>query len=214
MNLDQRLRDELAREAGRIDPDVERQLGAVEARAARRGGLGGPTLVLAGAVIVAALLLRTSPLPGVTGPGSGGWSPTEATASVAGRAAGPSTSPGSSPASYPQIAGGYQVTLDAADPAVARDHLAGTWTMRLQADGEVFMSAPASYAPGANGLSGIAFSLTADRFRTNLFINDACGTVGTYTWARGGGALTLTAVADDCAIRRTLLSSRPWAELP
>lgn len=221
MSFDQRLRDELAREAAHLDVDVERQLGSVEARAARRRSVGGPTLVLAAAIVVAALILRTGPLPATTDPGSAGSSPSgpgPRASATAGNGAsilpGPAASPGASSPSFPEIAGTFEVALDPQDPAVARDQLGGTWTMRLQADGEVFMSAPASFVPGTSGLSGIAFSLAGDRFRTNLFINDNCGTVGTYTWARAGGRLSLTALTDDCAIRRTLLASRPWTELP
>lgn len=211
MSFDQRLRDELAREAARVEPDVERQLGAVEARAVRRRSAGGPTLVLAAAIVVAALILRTNAAPVTPGPVGDGSPPAATTAPAS---TPPSPSDGPSAAAYPQIAGSYQVTLDPTDPAVARDHLAGMWTMRLQADGEVFLSAPSTFTAGANGLSGVAFSLVADRFRTNLFINDVCGTVGTYAWALAGGSLTLSPVADDCSIRRTLLAAQPWSELP
>jgi hypothetical protein len=106
------------------------------------------------------------------------------------------------------------VTLDNADTAVKRDGVSGTWTMRLDPDGVVSLSPPPSWIPGAGGLSGIAFSLVSDRFRTNLFYSDFCNSVGTYAWSRVGTKLTFTQVDDTCSIRRTLLSTKPWVMSP
>jgi hypothetical protein len=205
MSFDQRLRDALEREAARLDPDVERQLGAVEARVRRGSPIDSATLVIAAAVLVAALILRTQ---GFGPPGGGGssGSPNEP--------ASPSASAEQSPATFPQVSGTYTVTLDPSDPAVKRDGLGGAWTMRLLPDGEVFLTAPSTYLPGANGLSGFAFSVSGDRFRTNLFINGACTTVGSYAWSRAGGGLALTPVDDACSIRRTLLATNPWTVAP
>ena len=69
MSFDRRLRDELRQEATAIQPDVERHLGAVEARATRRGGIGAPTLVLAAAIVIAALVLRLPDQFASGGPG-------------------------------------------------------------------------------------------------------------------------------------------------
>jgi hypothetical protein len=202
MSLDRRLRDELRREAAAIEPDVERQLGAVEARARRRGGIGASTLLLAAAIVVAAVILRV-PDPRL-GDGAGSSRSPSPVASSS-----PSPSP-SAPATYPEIAGTYVAMLDSADTAVKRDALGGEWTMRLQPEGVVFLSPPASFVPGASGLSGIAFSLVGDRFRTNLFYNDYCNSIGTYAWSRAGNTLTFTQVDDTCSIRRTLLATTPW----
>jgi hypothetical protein len=205
MSLDRRLRDELERQAAAIEPDVERHLGAVEARARRRGGIGAPTLVLATAIVVAAILLRV-PDPRLGEPGSSGSpSPTASSLSLPSQSA---------PATYSEIAGTYLTTLDAADAAVRRDALGGEWTMRLEPDGVVLLSPPASFVPGASGLSGVAFSLVGDRFRTNLFYNDYCSSIGTYAWSRAGGNLTFTVVDDTCSIRQTLLATSPWATVP
>ena len=202
MSLDRRLRDELRREADAIEPDVERHLGAVEARARRPRGIGASTLLLAAAIVVAAIILRV-PDPRL-GEGSGSSSSTSPVASSS-----PSPSP-SAPATYPEIAGTYVATLDSADTAVKRDALGGEWTMRLEANGVVFLSPPASFVPGASGLSGVAFSLVGDRFRTNLFYNDYCNSIGTYAWSRTGSKLTFTQVDDTCSIRRTLLATTAW----
>jgi hypothetical protein len=202
MSLDRRLRDELRREADAIEPDVQRHLGAVEARARRRGGIGASTLLLAAAIVAAAIILRV-PDPRL-GDGAGSSRSPSPVASSS-----PSPSP-SVPATYPEIAGTYVAMLDSADTAVKRDALGGTWTMRLQPEGIVFLSPPASFVPGASGLSGIAFSLVGDRFRTNLFYNDYCNSIGTYAWSRAGNKLTFTQVDDTCSIRRTLLVTTPW----
>ena len=205
MGLDRRLRDELRRDASAIDADVERNLGAVEARARRRADLPSTGLLAAAAIIALAILFRLGEPRSETGVGPGSSS----------TAPSPSTVPSPSiAASYPQIAGTYTASLDPTDPAVARDGVGGLWTMRLQADGLVLISAPSTFVPGAAGLTGIAFSLSADRFRTNLFYNDSCSTVGTYTWALKAGRLTLTPVDDTCSIRRSLLATTAWTTSP
>ena len=200
MSFDRRLREELRQEATAIEPDVERHLGAVEARARRRGGVGASTLVVAAAIVIAALVLRLPDQLAIGGPGlsaqpSLGPSP----------AASPST-----PASYPQIAGTYQVTLDPANATVHKDGVGGIWTMQLQSTGAVVLTPPRSFLPGANGLSGIAFSVAADHFRTDLFYNDFCNSVGNYVWNLAAGHLNFTSVDDACSIRKTLLSTTPW----
>ena len=156
MSLERRLREELQREASLIEPDVERHLGAVEARSRRRKGIGAGPLLVATAVVVAAIILRV-PDPRL-GEAPGGSPSPSPTASIE------TSPPASGAATYPQIAGTYLTALDAADPAVKRDSLAGTWTMRLQPDGAVFLSSPASFVPGAVGVSGVAFSPVGDRF--------------------------------------------------
>jgi hypothetical protein len=205
MSFDQRLRQDLRERADAIEPDLDRQLGAVEAGARHRRGVHPATLLLAAAVVVAALILRV-PGPAEKGSGGAGASPV-ATASPD---PGPSQAATSSAATYPEIAGTYHVALDPADTAVAKDGLGGSWTMRLSPDGAVFLSPPPDFAPGADSLSGIAFSLSGDRFRTNLFYNLACNSVGGYVWHLSAGQLAFTAVDDACSIRRTLLMTLPW----
>jgi hypothetical protein len=205
MSFDGRVRQDLRERADAIEPDLDRHLGAVEAGARRRRGVHPTTLLLAAAVVVAALILR---VPGPAGNGSGGPGPsTVASASPDPGTSGAATSPA---VTYPEIAGTYHVTLDPADTAVAKDGLGGPWTMRLSPDGAVFLSPPPDFAPGADSLSGIAFSLSGDRFRTNLFYNQACSSVGSYVWHLSAGQLLFTAIDDSCSIRRTLLTSLPW----
>jgi hypothetical protein len=195
VSLDRRLRDELRIEAETITADVDRNLGAVEARSRRRSSIGASTLVVATAVVALAIGIRL----GTTAPPSTGATPAPSP-----------TAQGSPLASFDAIAGTYVVTLDAADPTVASTKIGGTWTMRLVADGEIFLSPPATFGSGTSSLSGLAFTLEADRFRSNIFYNDFCNSVGTYTWALAGGQLSFAPVDDTCPIRLALLSTTPW----
>lgn len=203
MSLDRRIREELQRAADSMQPDVERNLGAVEARARRGRGVSASLLLVAAVVVLVVVSIRmgTSSSDGAEPGGSAAPSPTAIPSEPSSSAAA---------ASYPQVAGTYVVTLDPSDAAVARDGLAGQWTMRLQPDGVALLSAPSSFQPGASGLSGITYALTGDRFRTDLFYNDFCSSIGTYTWSLAQGRLQLTPVDESCAIRRTLLSTAPW----
>lgn len=204
MSLDRRLRNELDRDADRIAADVERNLGAVEARARRRSSIGAPALLATTAVIVLAIVVRL----GSSAPSSGA-NPSPVTASPSSSAVAVSPSP-----SFEAIAGTYTVSLDPSDAAVAANHLAGSWTMRLMADGEIFLSPPAGFGSGTSSLSGLAFTLAADRFRSNIFYNDYCGSIGTYTWALNAGRLSFAPVGDTCTIRRALLSTTAWQAGP
>jgi hypothetical protein len=200
MSFDRRLREELQREAAAIEPDVERQLGAVEAGARHRRGVSAPTLVVAAAIIIAALVLRLPDQQGTGGPGPSAQPS-------------PRASPTASPSlavSYSQIAGTYKVTLNPTNATVKQYGVGGTWTMQLEPSGAVALIPPAIFLAGANSLSGIAYSIAADRFRTDLFYNNYCDSVGNYVWYLAAGRLTFTSVDDACSIRVTLLTSSPW----
>lgn len=204
MPLERRIRDELRQAAERIEPNVERNLGVVETRSRR--GRGSPvSLLLAAAIVLAvAVTIRLNGAPGPIGASAGPSEPSPSPSAIASR----------TPASYPEIAGTYVVTLDASVATVARDGLAGEWTLRLQPDGVALLSAPAGFQPGAGSLTGITFSLSGDRFRTDLFYNDFCSSIGTYAWSHAQGPLTFTPVDETCAVRRTLLSAMPWEAAP
>jgi len=206
MPLERRIQDELRRAAETIEPSVERNLGAVEARAHRKDGLSA-SLLLAAAVVILAVTVRlvVDSSHGIGGSASPSPTPASATPS-------PARSP--TPASYPQIAGTYIMTLDPSNAAVKRDGLSGQWTLRLQPDGVALLSAPQAFQPGASSMSGITYALAADRFRTDLFYNDFCSSIGTYAWALGNGRLVFTPVDETCSVRRTLLSTSPWQLAP
>jgi hypothetical protein len=204
VSLDRRLRNELERDAERIAPDVERNLAVVETRARPRSSLSTSTLLLATVVIAAAIVVRLGPsLSGAGGPTASAPSSPES-----------SVARPSATTSFEAIAGAYTVTLDPSNAAVAQYHLGGTWTMRLVATGEIFLSPPPSFGSGTSTLSGLAFTLSGDRFRNNIFYSDYCSAVGTYTWSRVGSELRFAPVGDSCAIRQTLLSTVAWQVSP
>jgi len=205
MAFERRLREELRRDAEQIDANVERNLGSVEALSRRRREVPYVGLLAAAIIVAIVVLVRVGEPLSDARPGTG----------ASRTAAPPSIVPSpSGVATYPQTAGTYTVSLDPSDQAVKRDGLGGMWTMRLQPDGLVLLSPPSTFAPGTTGLTGIAFSVEGDRFRTNLLYNEYCGSVGTYTWALGAGRLSLTPVEDTCSIRRTLLSTTQWQMSP
>ena len=195
MALDRRLRDELQREALKIDPDVGRGMVAVEARARRRtsGGLGSLLVATAAVVLVVVgvqLLRSTSP-----DPGPGGSALPTVLPSPSLRAA--------------DIAGTYRATLQPSDGGAEFADAAGEWTMELRPDGVMLMAPPATFREGSAPQSGVAYSIDGERFRSNLF-QQLCNSIGVYAWVLEGAMLTLTPVEDDCALRRAVLASAPW----
>ena len=81
--------------------------------------------------------------------------------------------------------------------------------MELTPDGVMLMAPPATFREGGSVQSGVAYSIDGERFQTNLF-QQLCNSIGAYSWALDGGILSLTAVEDDCALRRAVLASSPW----
>jgi hypothetical protein len=195
VSIDRRLRRDLERDAERIHIDVERNLGAVQARARPRGVSTWLPAVGAAVVLVAIAVRFGTPAP------------------VAGPSVEPSPSGGiaSRDAGFAAIAGTYRVSLEtgAETPSVS-----GTWSMRLVDDGEVALTPPATFAGASLAPTGVSFSVSGDRLRTDLFYNDYCRSIGTYTWALASDRLTLVPVDDECAIRRALLGTLPWTRLP
>ena len=195
MSLDDRLREHLRRQADDLEPDAGRALAVVEARTRRRGSTAlGALLAAAVVVLVVVGWQAFRSMPPEVGPGASGSS----SASLA-----PSSS-----AVYEQIAGTYGVTLEPADDTDLAD-LAGSWAMTLQPTGILLLSPPQTFSEGGGIQSGVAFSIDGDRFRTNLF-QHRCNSVGAYTWRLAAARLTLVATDDDCALRRTVLATRPW----
>jgi hypothetical protein len=212
MSLDQRLREELRQEAAAIEPDIEHHLGAVEAGARRQNGIGTSWMFVAAAMVVVAIILRFP-----NGQNNGPAGPQPSVAPSLGVSASPSA-----PASYPQIAGTYTATLDPTDATLVTDGVAGTWTIRLEPTGALLVSIPSEFLADSSSMSGTIFSLTGDRFRTNLFYTDPievwankwgqahCDTVGNYVWNLTGGRLSFTSIDDTCPMRKTLLTTTPW----
>ena len=189
MSIDRRLRDELERDAARVSVDVERNLGAVEARSRHRGPALAPLLAGA-ALIVAILVIRFGPTDTVGGPS-------------------PQPSAAASANPYEPIAGIYRATLESSGESA----IDGSWTMELRANGTIVLAPPPSFSYGSVAPSGISYAIDGDRLRTDMFYNDFCSAVGVYTWALRGESLTLTPATEPCALRRALLGTSPWTKL-
>ena len=197
MSLDRRLRDELQREAARIEPDVGRSLDVVEARARHQSTSGLGSLLAAAVavvIVVASVQALRSTSPDI---GPGGSVP-------------PGVLPSPSPSrSSAEIVGTYLAALDASDGGAEFTDVAGEWTMELTPDGVMLMAPPATFREGGSVQSGVAYSIDGELFRTNLF-QQLCNSIGDYGWVLDGGTLTLGPAEDDCALRRAVLASTPW----
>jgi hypothetical protein len=190
MSLDRRLRDALQRSAVVVDPDVAPNLATVRRRTRR--------LVIRQRVTSALLAAAMVVVVVVAGP----W-----VLDVIG-------SQRETPAARPSpsaLVGSYKVDLSGADSRLAARGLAGSWMLTLNGDGSVLWNAP----PGAGVTEGLprdTYQVTGAQLVTNLFQTNLCrgSGVGSYSWVRSGGTLTLVAVSDGCELRRTILTSAPW----
>lgn len=87
--------------------------------------------------------------------------------------------------------------------------LAGRWTLRLTADGNLKVTPPPSY----QGLvSGELYSATADEFRTTLFQSDVCSgsRVGAYRWQTTRAGVEFSVRDDPCAARTAFFDDNTW----
>jgi len=201
MSLDRRLRDEFDQEAARIEPQVARHLTTIEARARRRHSqVNIATLALAAVAIGIVVLLRVSA--------------SSENAPAVGASPHPTAAATADSASYDAVVGTYTVTLPASDPAVQSAGVPGSWTMVLHPSGVLDLRPPSGFHLGETSPSGVSYSLAGDRFRTNLFFNEVCNSIGTYTWHLDAGNLVLVVVDDTCLERRTLLVTGTWARTP
>jgi hypothetical protein len=182
MSFETRLRAGLDQAAEPLDPDIERSLRSVLVRRHRRVVVRRATLVLAtaAAAVVSVLGIRFAIAP----------QPDQASGAV-------------------QIVGSYRVVLTAQDGSGVAPSVEGEWRMRLQADGVVVLTAPATFQAERNP-AGVSYDATETTFTTNVFVNDFCNSVGSYIWQSTAGELVFQAVDDDCGIRSVLLTSKPW----
>jgi hypothetical protein len=124
--------------------------------------------------------------------------------------AGPTPSQSAAPPDFSSIAGTYTVELTDADATVAANHMAGTWTIELGADGTMQLSIPAGFTREGQDPAGNAFTLAASQFRTNLFYNDFCHSIGVYRWGLRGTRLTFSPLIEDCPVRQAIFASQRW----
>jgi hypothetical protein len=196
------MRGSLRRVADDVVPDVERRLSSTLDRAERRRERM-PVALIATATLVLVILVAMPQLSGRPGE----VAPSVGDTGVHPGTTAPAVSPDTS--RFDAVAGTWRVDLDAGDPGVTELGLAGTWVMTLRGTGAVDLLAPATFA--GSRASGHAFSLDGSTFRTDLYYNDYCDTVGSYSWRRSEAGLVFEPVADACAIRIALLGARPWS---
>jgi len=189
MSLDRRLRDALQRSSSVVDPDVGRNL-AIVRRRTRRAVIRQrvTTTLLAAAMVAAAVVLGPRLLDIIR-------------------------SQHETPPARPSpsaLVGSYHADLTGAGGPLATARLAGPWTLTLNGDGSILWNAP----PGSGVTEGLprdTYQVTGTQLVTNLFRSLCRGSgVGSYSWTRSGGTLTLVTVRDGCQLRRAILTSVPW----
>jgi hypothetical protein len=199
MPIERRIRQGAERNAGVLDPDVDRFLDSVLHRTRRRQVIHRSLTAAASvAVVVVAIVLGPSVLDGIkssrgTVPGS---NPTQSVA--------PSVTP-----AVPLLTGTFARTIPEGTAVVRANGVAGTWTITADADGSVRLLAPGSFA-GA-GVSR-PFQMQPDTLQTDAFRSDICAGLpaGTYRWSLEGGFLLLTTLSDQCDARVFILGALPW----
>jgi hypothetical protein len=195
MSIDSRLRQGLARSASVGTADLVDDLPSAIARGRRRKR----AVVAIRAISIATVFAIVA----VVGPRLVSSIRTE-------KPAAPTPTPSVGATDFSAIAGSYRVELSNVDATVAANHMAGTWTIRLRRDGAMQLSIPAGFTKEGQAPAGNAFTLAASEFRTNLFYNDFCHSIGVYRWQLAGTRLIFTPLSEDCAVRRAVLASQPW----
>ncbi len=195
MSIDSRLRQGLERSAGNATADLVHDLPDALKRGRRRRRI----IVAVRATAIATVLA----IAAVGGPAL-------VSSFRSNEPAVPAPSPSSVATDFSPIAGTYTVELTNADPTVAANQMAGTWTIRLGPNGAMRLSIPAGFTREGKSPVGNAFSLAASQFRTNLFYSDFCHSIGVYRWQLRGTRLTFTPLSEDCAVRRAVFASQQW----
>lgn len=200
MPVERRIREGAERNAGVLDPDVDRFLESVVHRTRRRQAIRRSLTAAASvAAVVAAVVVGPSVLEGMRG--SRGTAPGgSVSSSVA-----PSVTPG-----VPFFTGTFIRSIPEGTAVVRANGIAGTWTITAEADGRVRVLAPASFA-GAQ--ASRPFEMQPDSLRTDAFRPGICSGLpaGTYRWSVQSGFLVLTPIADPCDARVVVLGAGPWA---
>lgn len=205
MPVERRIREGAHRNAGVLDPDVDRALETVVRRARRRSAVRRsltaavtvPAIVTA--IVFGPRLLDLLDLGGRSGPVRLGNNPSSSLA--------PSVTPALAP-----LGGAFTRTI-AGDRAVVRANgIAGRWTIETDAAGRTRLVAPSSFA-GAP--ASRPFVVQGNELRTDALSGGVCRGLpaGTYTWTRAGAYLVLTATSDPCDARAWVLASGPWKML-
>jgi hypothetical protein len=196
--IERRIRQGAERNAGVLDPDVDRFLDSVVHKTRRRQVVRRS---LSAAACVAAMVLAVAIGPDVLRGTTGG--------SVPGTAPTPGVAPSVTPV-VPLVTGTFTRSIPEGTALVRVNGIAGTWTINAGADGRVRLVAPASFA-GAH--ASHPFQMQTDTLTTDAFGSDICQglAAGTYSWSRSGDFLLLSAISDPCDARVFLLGAHPWS---
>jgi hypothetical protein len=112
------------------------------------------------------------------------------------------------PPSALPITGNYLVRITTADASgVGVPRAAGTWLLKLQADG-VLQLAPLQGGNVGGGPS--QYQLAGTEMLTTALSSANCPGVGRYVWSRSGSTLTFIPASDPCPLRVAIFSSHPW----
>ena len=201
MPIERRIREGAERNAGALDPDVDRFLDSVVHKTRRRQVIRRSLTAAASvAVVVAALVLGPSVLDGIKG--SDGTVPGGSNPSPSGP---PITTPG-----VPLVTGMFIRSIPKGTAVVRANGIAGTWTISAEPDGSVRLLAPESFA-GAH--ASHPFEMQAGSLSTDALSTGVCAGLprGTYSWSVQGGFLVLSALSDPCDARVVVLAAGPWA---
>ena len=198
MRLERRIREGTERNAGVLEPDIERSFSTVvrEVRRRRRVRWALSTVV-AVTVVAAAIVLAPGVLDILRVPR------TPATGTVATQ----TTSLSPAGASGPPAT--FARTVSRGLAVVRANGLVGRWSIAIDTEGLVRLKAPAGFGGPVDSWQ---LNLGADELRTSVFAGDLCSgyQAGTYRWTRVSRYLILDTIHDQCDARVWLLTSGPW----
>lgn len=199
MPIERRIREGSHRNAGVLDPDVDRFLGSVVQKTRRRQVIHRSLTVAASLVVVVlAVVLGPSVLRDLGGDGG----------TVPGSNPTPSVGP-SVPPAVAFLTGTFTRSIPEGTALVRANGIAGAWAIRADPDGSVRLLAPTSFA-GAE--ASHPFDMQSDTLATDAFSSDICAGLpaGTYRWSVVDNFLLLTAISDRCDARVFILGAQPW----
>ncbi len=199
MPVERRIREGAERNAGVLEPDVERFLGSVVRRSHRRVAV---RRALTAVIVIPALIIAV---------GSG--TRLLDTVRGAGRPA-PAAQPTPTGTTMPQIASPFADTVFTRTVAdglavVQANGIAGRWTIATDAQGRMRILAPRSFGGTA---ASRPIELNGDQVTTDAFSDGICSGLpaGTYGWTRVTRYLVLTPISDRCDARVWVLTRGPW----
>ena len=192
MPVDDRLRQGLALNAAHHQSSVETHLAVVLGRGRRRARTQR--------AVAAAAVVSTLGLVAVLGHGLGRPGSDDRLVPAAGPL-------------VPALTGVFVTQLPEDLVSSEGRPLGGRWTVGLEEDGTMTVSAPPSYQ---GVVSGALFQASPGVLRTSVFEQDLCPgqRIGSYSWTRSARELVLEVRDDTCAGRVLVLTSLPWQARP